>query len=183
MPVSSDELIVTLVKGKKSLSTRIPLRKFDKFVFVINDQFTNAPNTTQIASGAGRSSAAGSNAAIKSPFTQQQESVGAGGRAKNILDKKISPSHRQHRHSPSGKSRNSRKEAVFVINHQVAKLPRRSRTSSATQLASGAGKYSTGGTNAAIESPYTKQQQAVGGGKGSHAVNKLRKRIGGTKRR
>ncbi|WP_212951444.1 hypothetical protein [Paenibacillus cookii] len=95
----------------------------------------------------------------------------------------IPPSPGHHRYSHSGKTRSSRKEAVFVINHQVAKLPRRSRTSSATQLASGAGKFSTGGTNAAIESPYTKQQQAVGGRKGGRAVNKLRKKVDGSKRR
>ncbi|MEC0371014.1 hypothetical protein [Paenibacillus chibensis] len=176
-----DELIVTLVRDGKQMSTRVPLRKFDKFVFVINDQFTNAPNTTQIASGAGRSSAAGSNAAIKSPFTQQQESIGAGGKAKNILDKKVL--HPLHA-SPSGKRhRSRRKEAVFIINHQVVKLPRNQRAASATQIASGAGKYSTGGTNAAIESPFTKQQQAVGGGQGGRAVNKLRKQGGGRRRR
>ncbi|MGN7359044.1 hypothetical protein ACTHPF_17475 [Paenibacillus sp. SAF-054] len=33
--MSQDELIVTLVKGHKRLTPRVPLRKFDKFVFVI----------------------------------------------------------------------------------------------------------------------------------------------------
>ncbi len=31
--MNQDEWIVTLVKGHKRLTTRVPLRKFDKFVF------------------------------------------------------------------------------------------------------------------------------------------------------
>ena len=44
-----------------------------KVVIVINNQITFAPNTTQIASGAGRNSAAGSNAAIDSSNTSSSK--------------------------------------------------------------------------------------------------------------
>lgn len=46
-----------------------------KVVVVINNQFTNAPNTTQIASGGGTFSASGTNSAIESSNTKQQFSV------------------------------------------------------------------------------------------------------------
>lgn len=64
-----------------------------KIVIVINNQITFAPNTTQIASGAGQNSAAGSNAAIDSSNTRQQETVGAGGEAinKGISGDQIEP--------------------------------------------------------------------------------------------
>jgi hypothetical protein len=164
-----DEKITVIVeKNEKRTITKSPLSGKSKIVVVINNQFTNAPNTTQIASGAGRSSAAGSNAAIASSNTRQQQSVGAGGKAKNlgIKGKQYEP-HKKH-----GK-RNNAKEVVIVINNQVAKRSKRKSISSATQVASGSGTYSTGGTNSAIESSNTKQQHAVGGGRGSRAINKL----------
>ena len=167
-----DRITVTVTQGKRRLTTRAPLHGIDRIVIVVNDQFTNAPNTTQIASGAGRSSAAGSNAAINSPLTSQQQSVGAGGKAKNLSSKNPPPtSPYLSAQYPSPKQHLS-KEVVMVINRQVVKVPRRSQNASATQVASGGGTFSTGGTNAAIESPKTKQQHAVGGGSGSRAVNK-----------
>ncbi|MNV95232.1 hypothetical protein D3C71_1901030 [compost metagenome] len=63
------------------------------------------------------------------------------------------------------------KEIVVVINDQIVKLPKHAKNASATQVASGAGKYSTSGTNSAIDSPGTKQQDAVGGnGKASNTL-------------
>lgn len=170
MAKASDRIVVIIQKGNRRLITKTPLRGVDRLVFVINNQYTNAPNTTQIASGAGRSSASGNNAAIASPYTRQQQSVGAGGDATNLG--------RQGRQR--GKYKNSKnplfypcgKEVVVVINTQTVKLSKRNGASSATQVASGGGLYSTGGTNAAIESPGTRQQQAVGGGTGGHALNK-----------
>jgi hypothetical protein len=142
-------------------------------VFVYNRQFTNAPNTTQIASGAGKSSAAGSNAAIGSRNTWQQESVGAGGKASNKGDLRRR-GHSSGKHRQGGKPGAKReKEAVIVVNDQVVKLAKGSRQSSATQVASGGGRHSAGGTNAAIESKGTRQQQAVGGGNGGVGANKL----------
>nr|WP_244235371.1 hypothetical protein [Paenibacillus lautus] len=169
-------LTITVEKGKQRFSVTSPLGGVGRFVFVVNDQFTNAPNTTQIASGAGKSGAAGNNAAIHSPHTYQQQSVGAGGIAKNLglKDPKgyhVSKHHPKH-HAKHGKHKQHQKEVVFVINKQTVKLARGSRNASATQIASGAGKYSTGGTNSAIESRGTRQQHAVGGGSGSKAINK-----------
>ncbi len=171
-----DHLTITVEKGKQRFSVTSPLGGVGRFVFVVNDQFTNAPNTTQIASGAGKSGAAGNNAAIQSPHTYQQQSVGAGGIAKNLglkdpKDHPVSKHHPKH-HAKHGKFKHHQKEVVFVINKQIVKLPRGSRNASATQIASGAGKYSTGGTNSAIESRGTRQQHAVGGGSGSKAINK-----------
>ncbi|MHA2856429.1 hypothetical protein ACXZ7E_20695 [Paenibacillus lautus] len=171
-----DHLTITVEKGKQRFSVTSPLGGVGRFVFVVNDQFTNAPNTTQIASGAGKSGAAGNNAAIQSPHTYQQQSVGAGGIAKNLglkdpKDHPVSKHHPKH-HAKHGKFKHHQKEVVFVINKQIVKLPRGSRNASATQIASGAGKYSTGGTNSAIESRRTRQQHAVGGGSGSKAINK-----------
>jgi hypothetical protein len=162
-------LIVTIVRGKKVLTAEAPLHGVGRLVFVINEQFTNAPNTTQIASGAGRSSASGSNAAILSPDTFQQEAIGAGGLATNrgIKGKKS-----RHRPLPSPRRPYRGKSVIFILNDQVVKLPRSRQNASATQIASGAGAYSTGGTNSAIESPRTRQQQAVGGGSGGRGVNK-----------
>jgi hypothetical protein len=91
-------------------------------VFVVNHQFTNAPNTTQIASGAGRSSAAGNNAAIKSPNTQQQQSVGAGGTAKNKWVKGGNGG-LYHGNTWPGTRRRG-KEIIIVLNDQIVKLPR-----------------------------------------------------------
>lgn len=167
MAKSKDQIVVIIQKGNRRIVSRTPLYGVDRLVFVINNQYTNAPNTTQIASGAGRSSASGNNAAIASPYTRQQQSVGAGGDATNLGSK--------------GKQRGAvkppllypnQKEVVVVINNQTVKLPKRSQNASATQVASGSGTYSTGGTNSAIDSPWTRQQQAVGGGTGGHATNK-----------
>ncbi|ANY73853.1 hypothetical protein BBD41_15405 [Paenibacillus ihbetae] len=168
---TKDHLTITVEKGNHRYSLTSPLGGIERFTVVVNDQFTNAPNTTQIASGAGKSSAAGNNAAIRSPFTYQQESVGAGGIAKNLGLKNSL----HHGAKPDGKipkSKKHQKEVVFVINKQVVRLPRSGRDSSATQIASGAGAFSTGGTNSAIESRGTRQQQAVGGGSGSKAINR-----------
>ncbi|WP_420808661.1 hypothetical protein [Cohnella luojiensis] len=147
---------------------RTPIAGIDKLVFVVNHQFTNAPNTTQIASGAGRSSAAGNNAAIESPNTQQQQSVGAGGTAKNKWFKGPNGGLYRGKTQP-GKHRHG-KEIIIVLNDQIVKFPRKAANASATQVASGGGRYSTSGTNSAIESAGTKQQHAVGGG--GTAVNK-----------
>lgn len=168
----SSRLTIILEKGNRRIITRTPLPGVDKVVVVVNRQFTNAPNTTQITSGAGRSSASGNNAAILSPLTRQQQSVGAGGLAKNLEAK---GGRRKGKPAASGLPLYpgaSGKEVVIVINDQIVKLPRRFLNASATQVASGAGAYSTGGTNSAIESPGTRQQQAVGGGPGSAALNK-----------
>lgn len=126
-----------------------------KNVIVINNQFTSAPNTTQIASGAGRNSAAGNNAALDSSNSEQQQSVGAEGTARNtgIEGNQVEP-HNEHGHG------HDEQENVIIINNQV---DMGKEQSSATQVASGAGKDSTAGTNAAIESSNTKQQHAVGG--------------------
>lgn len=173
----TDLVTVIIQKGKRRIITKAPLSGIDRIVCVINRQFTNAPNTTQISSGAGRSSAAGNNAAISSPYTQQQQSVGAGGKAINTdakgtpkNNKKWAPTKKSGRlksvytpHAPVMTHYNH-KEVVIVINDQIVKLSKRDGNAAATQVASGAGTYSTGGTNAAIESKGTKQQHAVGGG-------------------
>ncbi|WP_397376082.1 hypothetical protein [Paenibacillus terricola] len=166
-------------KRGKRIITRTPLHGIDRLVFVVNHQFTNAPNTTQLASGAGRSSAAGSNAAIKSPHTQQQQSVGAGGTAKNVWSpekhSRLGRGYGSHsKHGQQHAHRAHRKEVIIVLNDQIVKLPKNAANASATQVASGAGKYSTSGTNSAIESPGTRQQQAVGGG--GKAINKSSKK-------
>ncbi|WNR45432.1 hypothetical protein [Paenibacillus roseipurpureus] len=172
--MKSDRLTIMIEKGKKRIITKTPIAGVDRVVFVINHQFTNAPNTTQLASGAGGSSAAGSNAAIKSPHSQQQQSVGAGGKAKNKIVKnaKVGASYG----ASLSKLRRHGKEIIVVVNDQVVKLPKHAKNASATQVASGAGKYSTSGTNSAIESPGTKQQHAVGGGKGNAANTLVKKR-------
>ncbi|SIR55121.1 hypothetical protein SAMN05880570_4172 [Paenibacillus sp. RU4T] len=172
---NSDRLTLILQKGNRRIVAKAPLAGIGRLVFVFNRQFTNAPNTTQIASGAGRSSAAGSNAAINSPYTRQQQSVGAGGKAINKgaagrSSRVYSPPFMQQARSIGGK------EVVIIVNDQVVRLPKGSPSSSATQIASGAGRFSTGGTNSTIESPGSFQQDAVGGG--GTAVNK-----GGGKRK
>lgn len=157
---------IIITKGKKRIEAKVPLAGIRRLVFIFNHQFTNAPNTTQISSGAGRSSAAGNNAAIQSPNTRQQQSVGAGGKAKNKSGNGGIPIHRSH-----AKPRcRSGKEVVVVMNDQIVKLPKGQGNASATQVTSGAGTYSTGGTNSAISSSGTKQQHAVGGG--GTAINK-----------
>jgi hypothetical protein len=125
----------------------------------------DAPNTTQIASGAGGNSAAGNNAAIDSSNTLQQQSVGAKGRARNLGMK----GHQSEPHDKHGKLTDN-EEITIVINNQINRTGK--NTSSATQVASGGGTDSTGGTNAAIQSSNTKQQHAVGGDKSGRALNK-----------
>jgi len=170
MAQRNDRFTIIIKKGNKRMVAAAPLTGIHKLVFVINHQFTNAPNTTQISSGAGRSSAAGNNAAIKSPNTRQQQSVGADGKARNNSVDGNFPL----RYTHSKLRRRYGKEVVVVINDQIVKLPKRRINASATQVASGGGIYSTGGTNSAINSPCTKQQHAVGGG--GTASNKWMKR-------
>ncbi|QJC54195.1 hypothetical protein HGI30_04280 [Paenibacillus albicereus] len=165
LPRTPGHVTVIIEKDRRRIVAKAPLGGIDRIVCVINRQYTNAPNTTQIASGAGRSSASGSNAAIDSPWTRQQESVGAGGTARNVgLKGGRGGSSRPLLRVPGGK------ELVIVINDQVVKLAKGTPSSSATQIASGAGRSSTGGTNSAIGSPGTWQQDAVGGG--GKAVNR-----------
>lgn len=173
--MAKNQITVIIQKGKNKTVMKSPLSGFRRVVIVVNNQFTDSPNVTQIASGAGKSSAAGSNAAIKSPNTTQQQSVGAGGgKAKNIIKKKKKKASTSGVDAGTSTSR-KRKEIVIVVNNQTAKL--RGKTGAATQVASGAGRYSTGGTNSAIESSRTKQQHAVAGGKGSRSTNKMKKGI------
>ncbi|WP_336992321.1 hypothetical protein [Bacillus toyonensis] len=136
-----------------------------KIVIVINNQITFAPNTTQIASGAGQNSAAGSNAAIDSSNTEQQQTVGAGGKAinKGMSGEQIEP------HKTKKENSDEEVEFVLIINNQINETSE--EQASATQVASGGGEDSAAGTNAAIESSNTKQQHAVGGGTGSLAEN------------
>ncbi|MFL0556165.1 MULTISPECIES: hypothetical protein [Paenibacillus] len=178
MSSRKDQLMVILKKGKQRLIAKTPLPGVSRVIVVVNRQYTNAPSTTQIASGAGHSSAAGSNAAIRSPYVRQQQSVGAGGKAFNkdgkggLMGGRWSS--RNHRDTRGLLQRG--KEVVIVVNDQVVKLPRGQQTAGATQVASGGGRYSTGGTNSAISSPGTRQQHAVGGGSGSVAANKYGRR-------
>lgn len=169
MANTNDKVVVIVEKKGFRTVAKSPLNGNRKIVIVINNQFTNAPNTTQIASGAGRSSAAGNNAAIDSSNTGQQQSVGAGGKARNVgLGGKQSEPHKRHW------KRREEEEILIVVNNQIVKRAKSKRgtASSATQVASGGGTYSTSGTNSAIESSNTKQQHAVGGGPGSRALNK-----------
>ncbi len=180
MKKKKDQITIIIEKAKKRITAKAPLSGINRVVFVINRQFTNAPNTTQISSGAGRSSAAGNNAAINSPNTRQQQSVGAGGIAKNKGLKG-----RSSLYNPSANRRGYGKEVVIIINDQIVKLSKRHMNASATQVTSGGGTYSTGGTNSAIESSGTKQQHAVGGGAGGIALNKWtsnRKKISRSRR-
>ncbi|WP_422392269.1 hypothetical protein [Niallia oryzisoli] len=142
-----------------------PLVDKEKIVIVINNQFTSAPNTTQIASGAGRNSAAGNNAAIDSSNTEQQQSVGAKGQASNtgMSGDQIEPHNKEKDHSQHDE------EIVIVINNQVNTTS--TEQAGATQVASGSGDDSAAGTNAAIESSNTKQQHAVGGDETGSAEN------------
>ncbi len=161
---SLEKLIITMNKDGKQIITETSLSGKRRIVIVINNQFTNAPNTTQIASGAGRNSAAGNNAAIDSSNTQQQQSVGAQGKAKNYGMK----GYQLEPHEKQGGWKDD-EEVTIVINNQVNET---SGTSAATQVASGSGTDSAGGTNAAIASSNTKQQHAVGGDASGRAVNR-----------
>lgn len=166
----NEKLTVIFEKDGKKTIAKSPISGKRKIVVIINNQFTNLPNTTQIASGAGRSSAAGNNAAIDSSNTRQQQSVGAGGKAKNLgMKGKQSQPQKKHGKWPA------EEEVVIVINNQVAadiSGDQADTEAAATQVASGSGLYSTSGTNSAIESSNTKQQHGVGGGKGARAINK-----------
>ncbi|MBW5447737.1 hypothetical protein GE107_16910 [Cohnella sp. CFH 77786] len=188
------KVLVTVRVDK--IQTRIwhPLLKKLKIIVIVNNQFTNAANATQLASGAGRSSAAGNNAAIASSNTEQQQGVGAGGTATNSgMEGTQSEPHRRHLKDPGickhrrlckickhrkcckhrkfcKLSRRKKNEIVIVLNNQVHRSGNESQ-SAATQVASGGESFSASGTNAAIESSNTKQQQAVGGGPGAQASN------------
>ena len=152
--IENNRIVVTVQsEGEKITTTSLYDKK--KIVIVINNQFTSAPNTTQIASGAGRNSAAGSNAAIDSSNTHQQQSVGAEGLARNSgMEGDQTEPHDQHSDFDCDD------EIVIVLNNQINIGKEQS---SATQIASGSGFDSTGGTNSAIGSSNTKQQHAVGG--------------------
>jgi hypothetical protein len=168
---------VTVTVKAKGIRTRIryPLRKKLKIILIINNQFTNAANATQIASGAGRSSAAGSNAAVASSNTEQQQSVGAGGTATNagMAGTQTEP-HRPRKLRGRRKHRNGRrrkkKNILIILNNQVNET-REDSVSAATQIASGGKSFGASGTNSAIESANTKQQHGVGGGSGAEASN------------
>lgn len=138
---------------------------------IINIQLTTAPNTTQIASGACRDSAAGSNAAIGSSNTLQQQSVGGQGTADN--------------NGQGGEQREPRltdeheddERPIVVLNVQSNRTPHSESNqkpqpvaAAATQIASG-GTDSAAGTNSAVGSSNTKQQHAVGGDETGSATN------------
>jgi hypothetical protein len=152
---SNEKVAVIVEKEGERIVAKSPISEKLKIIIVINNQFTSAPNTTQIASGAGRNSAAGSNAAIDSSNTEQQQSVGAAGTARNMGMK----GEQSERHENQKNPRDD-EEIVIVINNQINKAE---KMSSATQVASGSGTDSAGGTNSAIGSSNTKQQHAVGG--------------------
>jgi hypothetical protein len=158
-----EKIIFTIDHGGKIVTTESPISAIKKIVIIINNQITSSPNTTQIASGSGRNSAAGNNAAIDSSNTLQQQSVGAQGRAKNIgMKGDQSEPHVKHEEWKDGE------ELCIIINNQINETP---GESSATQVASGSGTDSAGGTNAAIQSSNTKQQHAVGGDHSGFAIN------------
>ena len=161
---SQEKIIITMDKDGKQTTTETSIAGKRSIVIVINNQFTSSPNTTQIASGAGRNSASGSNAAIDSSNTQQQQSVGAQGKAKNLGMK----GSQTEPHEKLNDCHDD-EDVTIVINNQVNTT---SGTSSATQVASGARTDSAGGTNAAIASSNTKQQHAVGGDRSGRAVNR-----------
>ncbi|MEH7305640.1 hypothetical protein [Neobacillus drentensis] len=142
-----------------------PLSDKRKVVIIINNQFTSAPNTTQIASGAGRNSAAGNNAALDSSNTEQQQSVGAKGQASNtgMGGDQLQP------HKENGEHLEPDVEFVIVINNQINATS--TEQAGATQVASGGGDDSAAGTNSAIASSNTKQQHAVGGDESGSADN------------
>lgn len=169
-----EKLTVSVESGGKLTTAEYPIPDKLRIVIVINNQITNSPNTTQIASGAGRNSAAGNNAAIDSSNTQQQQSVGGAGIAKNIGMGGEQVEHHV-KHDKNGKE----DEIVIVINNQISlaskeetEEPEPQVTASATQVASGAGIDSAGGTNAAIGSSNTKQQFAVAGSETSISKNR-----------
>ncbi len=163
MAAGDEKIIIKMERDGKEIASESLVSGKKKITIIINNQFTFAPNTTQIASGAGRNSAAGNNAAIDSSNTEQQQSVGAQGRAKNFGMK----GNQSEPHDIQGEW-NADEELTIIINNQVNET---SGESSATQVASGGGIDSAGGTNAAIQSSNTKQQHAVGGGNSALALN------------
>lgn len=165
MTTSGEKISLLIYQDGKQIATESTISGKKRIVIVINNQFTNSPNTTQIASGSGRNSTAGNNAAVDSSNTQQQQSVGAQGTAKNldIKDYQSEPLH----HNGSAKHD---EEVTLIINNQINET---AGISSATQVASGGAVDSASGTNAAIESSNTKQQHAVGGDESGRAFNRV----------
>lgn len=162
---TNEKILITVDKDGKQTTTESQICGEKRIVIIINNQFTNAPNTTQIASGAGRNSAAGNNAAIDSSNTEQQQSVGAQGKAQNLGMK----GYQAEPHDDREKILRDEAELVIIINNQINET---SGESAATQVTSGAGDDSAAGTNAAIESSNTKQQHAVGGDQSGTAINR-----------
>lgn len=164
MSNANDKVTVIVEKDgeKTTVESPIPAPPF-KLVVIINNQFTDAPNTTQIASGAGLNSAAGSNAAIDSSNTLQQQSVGAAGEA----DNSGMNGEQEEPHQKACEGAVDR-DVVIVINNQINKAK---AESAATQVASGGGIDSASGTNSVIGSSNSKQQHAVGGSEGASASN------------
>lgn len=160
----NERVLITIDRDGKQTTTESQICGEKRIVIIINNQFTNAPNTTQIASGARRNSAAGNNAAIDSSNTEQQQSVGAQGKAQNLGMK----GYQSEPHDQENVLRDEA-ELVIVINNQINET---SGESAATQVASGGGDDSAAGTNAAIESSNTKQQHAVGGEQSGSATNR-----------
>lgn len=181
MANSEEKLILSVESEGRTTTAEYPRPEKLRIVIIINNQITNVPNTTQIASGAGYNSAAGNNAALDSSNTLQQQSVGGAGVAKNsgLGGEQVEP------HITQEKTQNG-EEIVIVINNQInqSQLPDESAnqmepepqvTASATQVASGSGNDSAGGTNAAIGSSNTKQQFSVAGSENSVAKNSTKK--------
>jgi hypothetical protein len=163
LAVGDEKIIITMKSDGKETISESPVSEKKKIVIIINNQFTIAPNTTQIASGAGRNSAAGNNAALDSSNTEQQQSVGSQGKARNFGMK----GNQSEPHAIDGEW-NAEEELTIVINNQVNET---SEESSATQVASGSNIDSAGGSNAAIQSSNTKQQHAVSGDNSALASN------------
>lgn len=161
-----EKLTLRVVIDGKKTTIRYPMPKKLKITVIMNNQFSNAANVTQIANGAGRSGAAGNNAAVASSNTQQQQSVGADGEARNN-----GMGHEQTERHVKHKKLKNEEEIVIVVNNQVNVSEQSSTPTATTQVASGGGTFSASGTNAAIESSNTKQQHAVGGSKEATASN------------
>jgi len=163
----TDTIKVRIKRDGEVISAKSPVPENVKIVIIINSQVTDAPNTTQIASGAGLSSAAGNNAAIDSSNTLQQQGVGAQGEASNRgQNGEQTEPHTDHQ--VDGDDADA--AVVIVVNDQRNRAGE--TQASATQVASGGGSDSAAGTNAAIESSNTKQQHAVGGAEGGTARNR-----------
>lgn len=178
MASDNETIKVTVEKNGERISARSSTGGEFRIVIIINNQITTAPNTTQIASGAGKNSTAGNNAAIDSSNTLQQQSVGAQGTAENS-GQSGTQTEPHAAHEPG----HQENEIVLVLNNQRNRTgssssesdaqpdPQPQTSSSATQVASGGGLDSAAGTNAALGSSNTKQQHAVGGAEGGTAEN------------